>query len=117
MSRPEKTLQLAAIYRQGLKADFILPAVHDGHVDVYHIFAVRHSHRDRLKKYLLDHGIGTEIHYPIAPHRQKALKGLFPGLDYPISDEIHRTVLSLPISYGHTEDDIFRVVEVMNKFS
>ena len=109
--------RLAAIYRQGLKADFILPAVQDGHVDVYHIFAVRHSHRDRLKKYLLDHGIGTEIHYPIAPHRQKALKGLFPGLDYPISDEIHRTVLSLPISYGHTEDDIFRVVEVMNKFS
>ncbi|WP_104383939.1 DegT/DnrJ/EryC1/StrS aminotransferase family protein [Sphingobacterium sp. HMA12] len=108
---------LATIYRSELKSDFILPAVEGGFEDVYHIFAIRHPERDRLKKYLLDSNIGTEIHYPIAPHHQKAMNGILSGASYPISEEIHRTILSLPISYGHTEADISRVVEVMNKFS
>ncbi|WP_241254850.1 MULTISPECIES: DegT/DnrJ/EryC1/StrS family aminotransferase [Sphingobacterium] len=108
---------LAAIYRSELKSDFILPVVEGGFEDVYHIFAIRHAERDRLKTYLVDNGIGTEIHYPIAPHQQKAMQGILSGANYPISEEIHRTILSLPISYGHTEADISRVVEVMNKFS
>jgi len=109
--------KLAAIYRNELKTDFTLPTLQVGFEDVYHIFAVRHPERDRLKKYLLDNNIGTEIHYPIAPHQQKAMNGILSGASYPISEEIHRTVLSLPISYGHTEEDINRVIEVMNKFS
>ncbi len=109
--------KLAAIYRCGLKPDFVLPTEQNGLQDVYHIFAIRHPERDRLKQYLLDNGIGTEIHYPIAPHRQKAMKGILSTGGYPISEKIHRTILSLPISYGHTEEDINRIVEVMNKFS
>lgn len=109
--------QLATIYLRNLKADFILPTVQTGQEDVYHIFAIRHPERDRLKKYLFDNGIGTEIHYPIAPHQQNAMKGILSSDGYPISTEIHRTILSLPISYGHTEENINKVVEVMNKFS
>lgn len=109
--------KLAAIYRRELKSDFILPGVQAGFEDVYHIFAIRHAERDRLKKYLLNNNIGTEIHYPIAPNQQKAMNGILSGASYPVSEEIHRTILSLPISYGHTEEDINRVVEVMNKFS
>jgi len=109
--------KLAAIYQRELKSDFILPAIQIGQEDVYHIFAIRHPERDRLKRYLLDNSIGTEIHYPIPPHQQKAMQGVLSDVGYPISEEIHRTILSLPISYGHTEDDINRVVEVMNKFS
>ncbi len=109
--------KLAAIYLRELKSDFILPTVQTGQEDVYHIFTIRHPERDRLKKYLLDNGIGTEIHYPIAPHRQKAMEGILSDHGYPISQEIHQTILSLPISYGHIEEDINRVVEVMNKFS
>lgn len=108
---------LAATYLSELKSDFILPVIQPLQEDVYHIFAIRHPERDRLKQYLLDNEIGTEIHYPIAPHQQKAMKGILSGDRYPISEKIHQTILSLPISYGHTEDDIFRVVEVMNKFS
>lgn len=108
--------RIAAIYLCELKSDFILPTVQTGFEDVYHIFAVRHPERDRLKKYLLENGIGTEIHYPIAPHQQQAMKGILSDVGYPISEEIHRTILSLPISYGHTEADITRVVEVMNRF-
>jgi len=109
--------KLAAIYRNELKTDFTLPTLQVGFDDVFHIFAIRHPERDRLKRYLLDNGIGTEIHYPIAPHQQKAMNGILFGKSYPISEEIHRTILSLPISYGHTEEDISKVVEVMNKFS
>lgn len=113
----EHKRKLAAIYHSELKADFILPTVQTDFEDVYHIFAIRHLERDRLKKYLFDNGIGTEIHYPIAPHQQKAMAGVLSEQGYPISEEIHRTILSLPISYGHTEADINRVVEVMNTFS
>jgi dTDP-4-amino-4,6-dideoxygalactose transaminase len=108
--------KLAAIYQNGLKADFVRPVVHPDYVDVYHIYNVRHPERDRLKTYLEEHGIKTEIHYPVAPHRQKALQPYFPGKDFPIASLIHQTTLSLPISYFHTEDDVRQVIEVMNRF-
>lgn len=108
--------KLAAIYQDGLKADFVRPVVHPDYADVYHIYNVRHPERDRLKTYLEGHGIKTEIHYPVAPHRQKALQPFFSGKDFPIASLIHQTTLSLPISYFHTEDDVRQVIEVMNRF-
>lgn len=108
--------KLAAIYLEHLHNDFIKPAVHEDYDDVYHIFAVRHSRRDALKEYLAERGIGTEIHYPVAPHRQKALQSIFNDKQFPISEEIHRTIISLPCSLAHTEDDIYRVTEIMNSF-
>ena len=108
--------KLAGIYLKNLKDDFIKPEVHDDYYDVYHIFNVRHPQRDRLKEYLLDNGIKTDIHYPMSPHRQKAMDGFFDGQKFPVSDEIHNTTLSLPVSYCHSEDDLYRVIEIMNKF-
>lgn len=107
--------KLARIYLDNLKDDFIKPKIHSDYYDVYHIFNVRHPQRDKLKEYLLKHEIQTDIHYPVSPHKQKALEGIIEG-DYPISEEIHNTILSLPCSYGHSEDNIYKVVEVMNKF-
>jgi dTDP-4-amino-4,6-dideoxygalactose transaminase len=69
-----------------------------------------------LKAYLLNNGIKTEIHYPIAPNHQEAMKDLIGHENYPISELIHQTTLSLPISYFHTENDVNQVVEIMNKF-
>ena len=57
-----------------------------------------------------------EIHYPIPPHRQKAMHGVFTG-DYPISEEIHRTTLSLPISFATTEEDAHLVAQAVNDFT
>jgi len=108
---------LAEIYNKNLKSDFIKPHVDPDCYDVYHIYCVRHEKRDELKKYLLDNGIKTEIHYPVPPHKQKAMRGIIDENEsYPISELIHKTVLSLPISYCHTQDDVTRVIEVMNKF-
>jgi dTDP-4-amino-4,6-dideoxygalactose transaminase len=61
----------------------------------------------------LGQGIKTEIHYPIPPHKQKAMQGLVKG-DYALSEEIHATTLSLPIAFFHTEEDVQRVAETLN---
>lgn len=106
---------LASLYLKNLKKDFIMPIVNRDFDNVYHIFNVRHCERDRLKAYLLEHKIHTEIHYPVAPHHQKALKEMN-ALSFPISEEIHRTTLSLPCSFAHLTDQVERVVEVMNAF-
>lgn len=108
--------KLAKIYFDNLKSDFILPQQHPDYYDVFHIFAVRHEKRDDLKKYLLSEGIATDIHYPVPPHKQRAMQGVLDELSFPISEEIHSTELSLPISYFHTEENLYRVVEAMNKF-
>lgn len=112
----EHKRMLAKLYFENLKDDFIKPVVDQDYFDVYHIFNIRHPKRDELKKYLLEHDIKTEIHYPVPPHQQKAMKGILDDKSYPVSEEIHRTTLSLPCSFGHTENDIYRVIEVMNKF-
>jgi len=112
----EHKRKLAQIYNSGLKLDFIKPQVSNDHFDVYHIYNVRHEERDRLKEYLLKNEIKTEIHYPVTPVKQVAMKNIIDKQHTPISDEIHRTTLSLPISFFHSESDIHKVVEVLNKF-
>jgi dTDP-4-amino-4,6-dideoxygalactose transaminase len=112
----EHKRNLAQLYLNGIKNDFIKPQIHPDFYDVYHIFNIRHPKRDALKEHLLNHGIKTEIHYPVAPNNQEALKEVFKGEQFPISEEIHQTTLSLPISYFHTTNDVERVIEVLNKF-
>jgi dTDP-4-amino-4,6-dideoxygalactose transaminase len=109
--------KLAQIYFQELRGEFVLPVVDAEHKDVYHIFCVRHPERDKLRAFLLDHGVKTDIHYPTPPHRQKALQHLLGHLDFPIADEIHQTALSLPISAAHTEEEIRHVARVATAFS
>jgi dTDP-4-amino-4,6-dideoxygalactose transaminase len=108
--------QLAALYLKNLKDDFVKPVVEEDYFDVYHIFNVRHPKRDQLREYLLAKGIKTEIHYPVAPIRQKAMQGVLDHFQTPVAEEIHRTTLSLPVSWAHTPEDIYRVIEVMNEF-
>ncbi|MHB8209507.1 DegT/DnrJ/EryC1/StrS family aminotransferase [Mucilaginibacter sp.] len=110
--------KLAQLYFDNLKTDFILPVQHPDFYDVYHIFSIRHKKRDELQQYLTNNGIGTVIHYPVPPHRQKALNGV-KGIRsaYPIAEEIHDTTLSIPCSFCHTENEIIQVIEALNKFN
>jgi dTDP-4-amino-4,6-dideoxygalactose transaminase len=107
--------ELASIYLNNLKSDFVLPRVQKEFYDVYHIFNIRHESRNDLKDYLKKNNIFTEIHYPVPPHRQKALSFL-EGMQFPVSELIHNTTLSLPISTFHKKEDICQIVEVLNKF-
>lgn len=108
--------KLATLYNENLKSDFIKPVIENDYFDVYHIYNIRHPKRDELREYLLKKEIKTEIHYPVPPHKQKAMQGIFGSLDFPISTEIHNTTLSLPLSFCHTKNDISKVVEVLNSF-
>lgn len=108
--------KLAALYLKQLNNNFTKPVVSADYEHVFHIFNIRHPERDRLKQYLADQGIMTEIHYPILPHQQAALKD-FNHLSYPIASEIHATTLSLPCSFVHQTEQIEHIIHVLNKFS
>jgi dTDP-4-amino-4,6-dideoxygalactose transaminase len=108
--------KLAAKYLKKMRNDFIKPVIQKEYFDTYHIFNIRHAQRDRLRQYLSDNGIKTEIHYPVPPHSQKALQRLLKGQVLPIAEKIHATTLSLPISYGHSEENIDEVVKTINGF-
>lgn len=107
---------LAAIYFNNLCPSLIIPYMDERYHDVFHIFNIRHILRDKLKLYLLNKGIKTEIHYPVPPHFQIGYKKYFKNQHYPISEEIHNTTLSLPISYIHSEEDIIEVCKEINNF-
>ena len=78
-----------------------LPGVGENNEPVWHVFVIRTPARGALQKYLSDAGIGTLIHYPLPPHQQPAYRDWnrrsFP-LSFPLTEAIHREVLSLPIS-------------------
>jgi dTDP-4-amino-4,6-dideoxygalactose transaminase len=107
---------LAKIYDKHLDERYRRLQLNAGIESVYHIYPVLYEYRDALKQHLFEHGIGSEIHYPIPPYRQKALLSILGSEAYPLSDQWHDWILSLPISFCHTRDDILEVCDIMNKF-
>lgn len=94
----------------------VLPELpEDENEHVWHLFVVRTEKREELQAYLLENGIQTLIHYPIAPHKQEAYAE-WNGLYLPVTEEIHQTVLSLPISPVMEAWEIDRVIEVLNTY-
>lgn len=84
---------------------------------IYHVFAIRCEERDGLEKYLYENGIGTVKHYPIPIHLQKAYEDLKKGEGtYPIAENICRTILSIPMYYGISDEEIEYVADKINQF-
>ena len=112
----QKRKEIAKYYRKNIKnSSIILPNVYAEDAHVWHLFVVRTKQRDNFQKYLLDNEIQTIIHYPIPPHKQECYK-LWNNLSYPITEEIHKSVLSLPISPVMSDDEVKKVVEVINEY-
>ena len=82
---------------------------------VFHIFPILCERRDELKAYLSEHGVQTEVHYPIAPHKQKCYESLV-SLQLPVTERIHRQELSLPMSPALDEKEQDYVIELLNNF-
>ena len=82
---------------------------------VFHLFVVRTANRIQLQNYLTENGIETMIHYPIPPHKQKALAS-WNSLSFPVTEKIHQEVLSIPISPVMTEAEISKVIQILNQY-
>ncbi len=91
----------------------ILPEEAQAGNNVFHIFPVRCKGRGALQEYLGKQGIQTLIHYPIPPHKQGAYRE-WEGRSYPLSEEIHATELSLPISPVLTDEQVDYVIRKVN---
>jgi dTDP-4-amino-4,6-dideoxygalactose transaminase len=87
-----------------------LPLTIKNAVHVYHLFVIRTTHRDALRKHLQRKGIHTLVHYPVPPHLQEvnSLLGFRKG-QYPIAEEISDTCLSLPLWPGLSASSIDRI--------
>lgn len=95
----------------------ILPEIIPDSKPVWHLFVIRCQKREQLEKWMTDKGIQTQKHYPIPIHLQKAYKDLeIREGSLPVAEEISRTVLSLPLYYGMTEDEITYVIDSINSF-
>lgn len=95
----------------------ILPSIREGATHIWHQFVVRSDERDELIKYLDEKGVGTIIHYPIPPHLSEAYRylNLREG-SLPITEKYAKTVLSLPLYNGMTEEEQMFVINVVNDF-
>lgn len=103
-------------YMSGIKNDALtLPYARTEEGHVWHVFTVRTKHRDALAKHLAKSGIETMIHYPVPPHKQPAFKE-WRTQSFPITEEIHTTILSLPLSPVQTEEQTNEVIAAVNSF-
>lgn len=82
---------------------------------VFHLFVIRTANRTGLQNYLKENGIETMIHYPIPPHKQKALSN-WNNLSFPITQKIHDEVLSIPLNSGLSAGEILKIISVLNRF-
>jgi dTDP-4-amino-4,6-dideoxygalactose transaminase len=108
--------RVANYYLENIKnPNITLPKVfeQDGHV--WHLFVIRTSKREELQKHLSENGVQTLIHYPIPPHKQKAYKE-YNTLSFPLTEQLHEGVLSLPLSGIMKEEEIERIVQMVNSF-
>lgn len=107
---------IATIYTDGINNPAVtLPANMPYGQNVFHIFPILTEHRDSLQKYLRQHGVETLIHYPVPPHRQKC----YPQLNdcsFPVTEHIHSSELSLPISPVLTEEETHKIVSLINRW-
>jgi len=108
--------EVAHYYMENIKnPKIILPHIFDWDQHVFHLFPIRCEERDRLQTYLNENGIGTNIHYPIPPHKQVCYKE-WNHITLPVTELIHNTELSIPMSPCLTMDEVKKVVEVINAF-
>ena len=92
-----------------------LPVVMDDNLPCWHLFVVRVPEREKWMEYLLENGVDTAIHYPVPPHQQPAYKE-FNDFQFPITEKVHREVLSLPISPAHTADQARVISALINDY-
>ncbi len=94
-----------------------LPFVQEGADPSWHLFVIRHPHRDALQKHLNQAGVGTLIHYPVPPHLSSAYADLGCKMgDFPITEQIANTALSIPIGPHLQAEQMQHVIDSIESF-
>ena len=93
----------------------ILPPSNSIDNDVWHLFVIRVKEREKFRLFLSEKGVGTDIHYPIAPHKQLAYKE-WVDLYLPITEKIHQEVVSLPLNNALKAEEISYIIQYVNQF-
>jgi dTDP-4-amino-4,6-dideoxygalactose transaminase len=113
----ERRKEIARYYIENITNPAIItPEVKDWDANVFHIFPIRCKQRDELQQYLAEKDVQTIIHYPVPPHKQACYRE-WNNLSFPITEQIHREELSLPISQVLTDAEAEMVVKIVNSFS
>lgn len=112
----EKRRAIAKQYLKEISNPKIKLPFYDGsHNHVFHVFVIRVENRSHFTSYLEQKDIGYLIHYPIAPHRQKALLS-YTSLALPVTEAIHDTVISIPLSPVLTIVEITTIINALNQY-
>jgi dTDP-4-amino-4,6-dideoxygalactose transaminase len=113
----QRRQEIAQRYDQGIQNSLITlskqPSNPKEHV--WHLYVIRTQNRERLQEYLHEKEIQTLIHYPIPPHKQEAYKE-FNSLSLPITEEIHKEVVSIPMSPTLREEEVNKIINVLNRY-
>ena len=111
-----KRQEIARYYIQHISNQHVvLPSTQNIHSHVWHLFVIRTPDRNRFMQFLYRHGIETMIHYPTPIHHQKAYREFF-HLNLPITEKIHKEVVSLPLNPLLKSHEIKHIVDVVNHF-
>ncbi len=112
----QRRREIAKRYLSEIKNEKIVLPLYDGSDNhVFHLFVIRTSDRKELQDYLEKHQIQSLIHYPIAPHKQKALAHLS-HLSLPITEKIHREVLSIPLNHVLLDAEVSEIINRLNQY-
>ncbi|MEY8241332.1 MAG: DegT/DnrJ/EryC1/StrS family aminotransferase [Cycloclasticus sp.] len=107
---------IAEKYLAGITNSLIkLPVALSRDSHAWHVFVIRCEKRDELQKFLLENEIQTLIHYPIPPHHQQAYSEMSSKV-LPVTEAIHKEILSLPISPVMSDESVELVIECLNKY-
>ena len=115
-SENEFRRSMAKRYLSEIKNEkIIMPSWDLSQNHVFHLFVIRTSNRLELQNFLKENGIETMIHYPIPPHKQKALLD-WKNLSFPITEKIHDEVLSIPLNSGLKASEIQHIITILNQY-
>ena len=110
----QRRKEIAAIYINKVKhPDIVIPRCDRD--SVCHIFPILSPRRDELRNYLLNHGVETEIHYPIPPHKQRCYRE-WNQLSFPITERIHHEELSIPCNPAMRNEEADMIASLLNSF-
>lgn len=109
--------EISKYFRENIKNPaVILPKTYDEKAHVWHIFAVRVQDRNKFQNFLEENNIQTNIHYPTPPHKQGAYIE-WQNLNLPVTEKIHNEIISLPISPVLEDNEVEKIVEVVNGYN